>query len=101
MMSERSQTARGPLQAHVSRAHDTLDAARLTSCGRSDSRASARATSCEDGDHRIGQGRANAKTFLTENVEIAAEIKHKILTNHGLIADAMLDGPGDQDGEDS
>ena len=53
------------------------------------------------GEHRIGQGRENAKTFLTENVEIAAEIKHKILTNHGLIADAMLDGPGDQDGEDS
>ena len=33
-----------------------LDAVRLTSCGRSDSRASTRATSCEDGDHRIGPG---------------------------------------------
>ncbi len=53
------------------------------------------------GDQRIGQGRENAKTFLTENVDIASEIKTKILSNHGLIADAMLDGPGDQDGEDS
>lgn len=53
------------------------------------------------GDQRIGQGRENAKTFLTENVDIAEEIKTKILANHGLIADAMLDGPGDQDGEDS
>jgi len=53
------------------------------------------------GDQRIGQGRENAKTFLTENVDIASEIKTKILSNHGLIADAMLDGPGDQDGEES
>ena len=50
------------------------------------------------GDQRIGQGRENAKTFLKENVEIAQEIKTKVLANHGLIADAMLDGPGDQDG---
>ena len=53
------------------------------------------------GDQRIGQGRENAKTFLTENVSIANEIKTKILSNHGLIADAMLDGPGDQDGDDT
>ena len=53
------------------------------------------------GDQRIGQGRENAKTFLTENQDIAGEIKTKILANHGLIADAMLDGPGDQDGEKS
>ena len=53
------------------------------------------------GDQRIGQGRENAKTFLTENEAIATEIKSKILANHGLIVDAMLDGPGDQDGEES
>lgn len=53
------------------------------------------------GDQRIGQGRENAKTFLTENEAIANEIKSKILANHGLIADAMLDGSGDQDGDDS
>ena len=53
------------------------------------------------GDQRIGQGRENAKTFLTENVSIANEIKTKILSTHGLIADAMLDGPGDQDGDDT
>jgi len=53
------------------------------------------------GDQRIGQGRENAKTFLTENVSIANEIKTKILSNHGLIADAMLDGPGDEDGDDT
>jgi recombination protein RecA len=36
------------------------------------------------GDIRLGQGRENAKTFLMENPDIAAEIDHKIRDNFGL-----------------
>ena len=36
------------------------------------------------GDTRIGQGRENAKTFLSENPEILAEIEAKILEQHKL-----------------
>ncbi|GAB5389297.1 MAG: recombinase RecA [Alphaproteobacteria bacterium] len=45
------------------------------------------------GDTRIGQGRENARTFLKENTEIAAEIETKIRANAGLVADAMMGGP--------
>jgi recombination protein RecA len=41
---------------------------------------------------RIGQGRENAKTFLKENPEIAAQIETKIRANAGLVSAAMLDG---------
>jgi recombination protein RecA len=48
---------------------------------------------------RIGQGRENAKAFLRENKEIAEAIEHAIRANAGLVADAMLAGPGgDADG---
>jgi recombination protein RecA len=48
---------------------------------------------------RIGQGRENAKAFLKENKEIADAIEHAIRANAGLVADAMLGGPGgDSDG---
>jgi len=40
---------------------------------------------------RIGQGRENAKTFLGENLEIAAEIEATIRQNAGLVGDQMLD----------
>ncbi|MGG7644639.1 recombinase RecA [Rhodovulum sp. YNF3179] len=46
------------------------------------------------GDERIGQGRENAKTFLKENPEIAAEIEDKIRAAHGL------DAPGGAAGGD-
>jgi len=36
------------------------------------------------GDQRIGQGRENAKTFLSENDDIAFEIEDKIRAAHGL-----------------
>ena len=44
---------------------------------------------------RIGQGRENAKTFLKENPEIADKIEHAVRANAGLVADAMLEGPGE------
>jgi recombination protein RecA len=36
------------------------------------------------GEIRLGQGRENAKTFLMENADIAAEIDRKIRDNFGL-----------------
>jgi recombination protein RecA len=36
------------------------------------------------GDERIGQGRENAKIFLSENSEIAYELEDKIRAAHGL-----------------
>ena len=36
------------------------------------------------GDERIGQGRENAKIFLSENSEIAFELEDKIRAAHGL-----------------
>jgi len=40
---------------------------------------------------RIGQGRENAKNFLRENAELAAEIEAAIRQNAGLVGDQMLD----------
>jgi recombination protein RecA len=49
---------------------------------------------------RLGQGRENAKTFLKDNPEIAAEIEGKIRQNAGLLMDALqandtTDAPAD------
>ncbi|SBW01130.1 DNA strand exchange and recombination protein with protease and nuclease activity [uncultured Alphaproteobacteria bacterium] len=41
-------------------------------------------------DQRIGQGRDNAKSFLKDNPEIAAEVEGAIRANAGLIAETML-----------
>ena len=38
------------------------------------------------GQLRLGQGRENAKTFLSDNPELAAEIKDKILVAKGMVA---------------
>jgi len=38
------------------------------------------------GDIRLGQGRENAKNFLSDNPELAAEIKNKILVAKGMIS---------------
>ncbi|UUP19214.1 recombinase RecA [Nitratireductor thuwali] len=48
---------------------------------------------------RLGQGRENAKQFLRDNPETAAEIELSLRQNAGLIAERFLDdaGPGDQD----
>ena len=51
------------------------------------------------GDQRIGQGRENAKQFLKDNPDAAAEIEQAIRANAGLIAEAITAGP-DADGDD-
>jgi len=48
-------------------------------------------------DQRIGQGRENAKTFLSENPDIAGAIEASVRENAGLVADAMLVGPESDD----
>ena len=47
------------------------------------------------GDERIGQGRENAKIFLSENSEIAYELEDKIRAAHGL--DFEAPSPKDDD----
>ena len=47
---------------------------------------------------RIGQGRENAKTYLREHPETAAEIEAAIRGNAVKIAEALSAGPGDLDG---
>lgn len=52
---------------------------------------------------RIGQGRENARTYLKENPQIAAEIEKKIFENAGVVANSLLAGPeesNDDDGSD-
>ncbi|MCP4329995.1 MAG: recombinase RecA [Alphaproteobacteria bacterium] len=52
-------------------------------------------------DQRIGQGRENAKAFLKENADIAAEIEARIRQNAGLVAEAlMVDAVGEASAED-
>ena len=49
---------------------------------------------------RIGQGRENAKTFLRDNPDMAAEIEKSIRANAGLIADQILQGEPEPDSDD-
>ena len=42
---------------------------------------------------RIGQGRENAKKFLSENPDVAQEIENKIRQNSGLFSEEMMAGP--------
>lgn len=49
---------------------------------------------------RIGQGRENAKAFLKENPDMAAEIEKAIRQNAGLVAEDMLTGENDGDDDD-
>jgi len=44
------------------------------------------------GSERIGQGRENAKQFLKDHPDMAAEIDLKVRTNAGLLADDLLVG---------
>ncbi|MBW8636465.1 recombinase RecA [Hoeflea sp. WL0058] len=46
---------------------------------------------------RLGQGRENAKQFLKDNPEIAAEIELALRQNAGLIAEQMLDDRGPEE----
>ncbi len=45
---------------------------------------------------RIGQGRENAKTYLTEHTDMMGTLEGKIRENAGLVAEQMLVGPGEQ-----
>ena len=49
---------------------------------------------------RIGQGRENAKKFLRENSGVAATIENAVRENAGLVAEAMLTGPGSEEDAD-
>ncbi|HEY7750015.1 MAG TPA: recombinase RecA [Aestuariivirgaceae bacterium] len=49
-----------------------------------------------DGE-RIGQGRENAKTFLKQHPDVAANIEQKIRENAGLIAARIADVSGGED----
>nr|WP_020399184.1 recombinase RecA [Kordiimonas gwangyangensis] len=46
---------------------------------------------------RIGQGRENAKRFLIENADVSNEIEQAIRQNAGLVNEAMLVAPGDEE----
>ncbi|MBB3064664.1 recombinase RecA [Limibacillus halophilus] len=48
---------------------------------------------------RIGQGRENAKQFMQDNPEIARTIEQRIRENAGIVAIAMLEGPGGGEGD--
>lgn len=48
---------------------------------------------------RIGQGRENAKTFLKENAQMAAEVERAVRQNAGLIAEKILEGEPEADAE--
>lgn len=43
---------------------------------------------------RIGQGRENAKQFLKDNPQVAAKLENEIRKQSGVVADALLAGPG-------
>ena len=45
------------------------------------------------GDNRIGQGRENAKLYLKENPQAAADIEQAIRENAGLVSQALLKEP--------
>ena len=51
------------------------------------------------GDERIGQGRENAKVFLSENKDMACDIEAKIRESHGLKFErpADVDAPSSKD----
>ncbi|MEL7488962.1 MAG: DNA recombination/repair protein RecA, partial [Pseudomonadota bacterium] len=51
------------------------------------------------GSDRIGQGRENAKQFLRDNPDIAAQIEHAIRANAGLVAEEMLVGEAEEEDE--
>ncbi|MSO73273.1 MAG: recombinase RecA [Rhodospirillaceae bacterium] len=48
---------------------------------------------------RIGQGRENAKVFLRDNPQVAAQIENQIRVNAGLLANAMTAAPEAGDDE--
>jgi recombination protein RecA len=52
-------------------------------------------------NQRIGQGRENAKAFLTENPDIAAKIEAAVRANAGILSNALATPPeADADGDE-
>lgn len=51
------------------------------------------------GDVRVGQGRENAKRFLKENPDMAADIEAAVRKNSGILDKALMGVPVDDDGE--
>ncbi len=52
------------------------------------------------GSERIGQGRENAKTYLKQHADLAAEIEQKIRANAGLVSAALLTTNADAEDAD-
>jgi recombination protein RecA len=48
---------------------------------------------------RIGQGRENAKNFLRENTAMAQEIEQKIRANAGIVSEALMGAPEEDNGD--
>ncbi|GBR05002.1 MULTISPECIES: recombinase RecA [Asaia] len=46
---------------------------------------------------RVGQGRENAKQFLRDHPEMAADIERRIREQSGVVADAMMTSPDEQE----
>ncbi len=51
--------------------------------------------------NRIGQGRENAKRFLTENGDVAGEIERSIREKAGILSSNMLDRPDDAERQEA
>ena len=49
---------------------------------------------------RVGQGRENAKQFLRDHPEMAADIERRIREQSGVVAEALMTSPGEQEEED-
>ncbi|MBU6442340.1 MAG: DNA recombination/repair protein RecA, partial [Alphaproteobacteria bacterium] len=45
---------------------------------------------------RIGQGRENAKTFLSQNLDIAARIEAQVRQSAGVLGEALVHGEDDE-----
>ena len=53
--------------------------------------------SCDS--QRIGQGRENAKQFLRDHPQVAQSIERRVRDQSGVVAEALLVGPGAEDDE--
>ena len=51
--------------------------------------------------NRIGQGRENAKRFLTENTDVARAIENAIREKAGILSNVMLEGPDEGELDES
>jgi recombination protein RecA len=45
------------------------------------------------GDQRIGQGRENAKNFLSENTDLSDQLEREIMAESGILSEAALTDP--------